>query len=631
MKRLKQYIPVAIPVAFVLVSMLFSHSCANTTQAPTGGLKDTIPPVVVGTFPMRGASNVPLKGQEFVITFNEFVSIKTPANIFLSPPTSKKPKSKVKGKSIVVSLEDDDELAPDQTYTIEFTDALADNNEGNMFPGYTYVFSTGERIDSMMLSGIVMDCSTLQPVKGARVMAYKTPMDSAVFLLPPDAMTKTDDWGYFALRNIQDTLYRLYAVLDDNNDSRYDPATEQIAFVDSMIRPVKVAYDTLPELTKYDMKDTLKCLARETEYEMLMFREKNAKQYLKNFGRLNDRSCFISFMAPRAHIDTLWIGGMNSENIISQMNQNRDSLELWINDRRMIPDTLHLFVNYRKTDTLGALVPVTEEHKLVNPQPRQGVNRFKKREIKQEDTLCVLKLTAKPETFEQYGYQLEFVNPIINGAFDSLIFTSTNPREQVQPESYTWEMDSLNLRKFILRPSCEIQTGYKYKMKIPANIFRDINGSYNDSTEVEVGLPTDEKLSTLVLELESVTNKYIVEMLTETGTDPLRTYIIDTDTTLTFPYIQEGKYRIRITEDKNRNSLVDTGDLLTHLQPEQVIFYKMDGKDPVIEIMPSVELSQRLNLLRLFGYDRSEPEPEPELQAEAEETAEEPETNTAEE
>ena len=183
-------------------------------------------------------------------------------------------------------------------YTIDFTDAIADNNEGNVYPGFTYVFSTGDVIDSMMITGIVQDCNTLQPVKGAKVLLYKNHADSAVFLERPFAAAISDDWGYFCIRNIQDTLYRLYAITDGNNDNMYNPESETVAFIDSLIRPVMVVNDSLPEVIKYEMKDTVNCQRRKTEYELNLFKEKNAKQVIVNKVRLDDRTNYITFMAP---------------------------------------------------------------------------------------------------------------------------------------------------------------------------------------------------------------------------------------------------------------------------------------------------------------------------------------------
>ena len=274
----------AIPVSAVLAAAFFQGSCANTTQAPTGGPKDSIPPVLYDIRPLPGAVKVPVHDTKIAFTFDEYVKVKDPKSIFLSPPQQKAPKYKMKGKTLIVYFEDD--LLPNTSYTLDLTNAIADNNEGNLFPGYTYVFSTGETIDSMMVSGMVQDCNTLLPVKGATVMLYKDHSDSAVFLSRPYAAVKTDEWGFFSIRNIQDTVYRMYALKDASSNNIYDPDEDLIGFVDSLVRPTVVVNDTLPELLKYDMKDTVRVLARKTPYEISLFREKPSKQYLKNKNRI---------------------------------------------------------------------------------------------------------------------------------------------------------------------------------------------------------------------------------------------------------------------------------------------------------------------------------------------------------
>ena len=603
-KILARLIP-AVPVVLVLGSMMFSHSCANTTQAPTGGDKDTIPPRIVGFSPEHMSRNVPVHGAELTFTFNEFVKVKNAANIILSPPQARPPKSRIRGKSVIVTFEED--LLPDRTYTLDFIDAIEDNNEGNVFPGFTYVFSTGDTVDSLMVTGIVQDCNTLDPVKGITVMMYKDHSDSAVFKRKPDAVSKTDDWGFFCIRNIKDTSYRLYAVKDGNGNYLYDPSeNELIAFVDSLIQPRTVVNDTLPELQKYDMKDTLSCLARKNEFELSLFREKPSRQMIKRNVRVTDRSSYITFNAPNAHIDSMWIRGVPAGKLITQFNIQRDSLEIWVNDKSRQPDTLHLYVNYRKTDSLGKLVPSLEHVKLYYSQEEgsgQGGATASKRSsgnAAPADTVCKYELKVAPETVEQYGYQLLFTYPIVNEGFDSLVLLSVNPRQQKEAMKFIVTQDSTNLRRYTIMPEGRLLTGYDYILKMPHRLFRDINGFYNDSSEVKVTLPTDEKLSTLSLILGNVGQKYIVDLLSEKRDNILRQYIVDEDCTLTFPYLKEGLYCIRITEDKNRNSIVDSGSLLEHRQPEKVKFFKIDD-DFRLKIMEAAEIEQEIDLEALFS------------------------------
>ena len=585
-----------IPVAFILGSVMFSHSCANTTTPPSGGPKDTIPPVIVKLDPMDGSVNVPTRKTKLELTFNEYVVVKDPKSLYLSPPLEKAPKYKIQNKSVVVYFEND--LDSNKTYTLDLTNAIADNNEGNMYPGFTLVFSTGDQIDSMMVTGTVQDCNTLQPIKGATVMLYKDHADSAVFLKRPDAAVKTDDWGYFCLRNIQDTLYRMYAIIDENNNNIYEAETEKVAFIDTLVRPLMKVNDSLPELAKYDMKDTLNCLARKSEYELNIFREKPSKQMIVNKERIGERTAYITFMAPYAQIDSIWMRGVPREKLITQFNLEQDSLEIWVNDPRKQPDTLFLYVNYMKTDTLGVLNPFTEEIKLVKPRTLPG--KTARKDIKKEDTTAVFTIDAKPENVEQYGFVMEFKYPVVESAFDSLGFRFLNPRQQESKGEYTVTQDTLNLRKYVVRPKAKLLPGYEYFLKVPHRKFKDVNGFYNDSTEVKVTLPNDDKLSTMILKMTNVKNKYIVDLLDEKRTNVLRSYIIDSDQNLIFPYLKTGKYSVRITEDLNRNGLVDTGILLEHKQPEKVRFYKLEDGTFLIDIPEMVEVEQNIDIEALF-------------------------------
>ena len=594
-KFLNRFFPI-IPVLGILASLMFSHSCANTTTPPTGGPKDTIPPVITKIFPELNQINVPTKKTKLEIVFDEYVKVKDPKSLFLSPPLEKSPKFKIKGKGVVVYFESD--LDSNKTYTLDLTNALADNNEGNMYPGFTLVFSTGNVIDTMMVTGLVQDCNSLKPLKGATVMLYKDHADSAVFLKRPDAAVKTDEWGFFCLRNIQDTIYRMYAVIDENNNNKYDPESEKVAFIDTLVRPVTVVVDSLPELQKYDMKDTLNCLARKTEFELNVFKEKPSKQMIVNKERVGDRTAYITFMAPYAQIDSIWVRGVAPENLITQFNIVRDSLEIWVNDPKPQPDTMFLNVRYMKTDTLGMLNPFTEEIKLLKPKKTTG--KTSSRDIKKEDTLAVFTLEAKPETVEQYGFVMEFKYPLVESAFDSLVFKSVNPRQQESIGKYTVVQDSLNLRKYTVTPSEKLQPGYEYFLKVPHRKFKDINGFYNDSTEVKVSLPKDDKLSTMFLVLTNVKNKYIVDLLNEKRDKVLRSYIVDSDQTLTFPYLKASKYSIRITEDLNRNGIVDTGILLEKKQPEKVRFYKLEDGTFLIDIPEMSEIEQTLDVAEMF-------------------------------
>ncbi len=596
---LKKFLPL-VPACVVLGSLMFPWGCANTTTPPTGGPKDTIPPVLRKVEPLPATVHVPTKKTKLRFTFNEYVKIKDANGVYLSPPLEKKPKAVIKGKSLEVSFESD--LDSNTTYTLDLTGALADNNEGNLFPGYTLVFSTGAQIDSMCLTGLVQDCNTLMPVKGATVVLYKDHSDSAVFLRRPVAAAKTDDWGFFSIRNIQDTLYRVYAIKDENNNNMYDPESERIAFLDTLFRPTTVYNDSLYEFKKFDMKDTALCMARFPQIELNLFRETPSKQFIVKKERVGPRTAYLTFMAPHARIHDLRIKGLPREKLIRQFNLQQDSLELWVNDQRKMPDTLQLVVKYDKTDTNGVLKPQEELVKLTYSKELRAELMKKERNYrdrKHEDTIAVMTTQADPTRVEQYGFEIEFKYPLIRDAWDSLKLTVINPRQQESAGKYDVIRDSTNLRMFRVMPRERFQPGYDYILKIPHRGFRDVNGYYNDSTQLKVTLPNDEKLSSVTLELSGVHNRYIVDLLGEKRDKVIRSFIVDSDGPLVFPYLKQGLYCIRITEDKNRNALVDTGELLARRQPEKVLFFKPDG-EVLIKVLERAEMIWKINLEEMF-------------------------------
>ena len=597
-KKLSKFLPL-IPAALVLGAMMFPSGCANTTTPPTGGPKDTIPPVLLKTAPLPGTVNVPTHKTQIKFTFDEYVVVKDPNNIFLSPPLEKKPKYKMQGKTLVVSFESD--LDSNTTYTLDITGAVADNNEGNFFEGFTLVFSTGDQIDSMGMTGLVQDCNTLKPIKGATVLLYKDHADSAVFLHRPNAAAKTDEWGFFSLRNIQDTVYRVYAIRDANNNNIYEPDQESIAFLDEPYRPVTVFNDSIYEFKKFNMKDTALCLARKNDVELNVFREKPSKQFIVKKERVGLRTAFLTFMAPGVNIHSMKVKGLPAEKLISQINPQKDSLELWVNDQRKMPDTLFLDINYDKTDTLGELVPTDETVKLaLSKEMRAELQKSSQRNVKHEDTIAVFKSVADPTTVEQYGFRLEFKYPLIQEAWDSLTFWSVNPRQQEKKEKFKVNRDPDNLRIYTVMPTEKLMQGFDYHLKIPYRKFRDVNGFYNDSTELKVTLPNDEKLSSISMELSHVgKNRYIIDLLTEKRDKVIRSFIVESDQTVLFPYVKAGKYCVRITEDRNSNGLVDTGNVLEHRQPEKVRFFKIKDQF-LIDIPERTEYVQQIDLEELF-------------------------------
>ena len=595
-------------VISILTSLLFTKSCANTRTGPEGGPKDTIPPVLVEILPVYNAVNHPTEGKHSVVSFefNEYVALDQPGNnIFLSPPQSKPPTAKIKGKKVVIFF--NEPLDSNQSYSLSLGNAVKDNNEGNKFPPFVHSFSTGEYIDSLFVSGSVYNASTMLPMTGITVLFHTDPSDSAIFNTLPRAASKTDLWGYFTVRNLPvDTAFRVFAIEDLNNNNKYDPDMERVAFVDTLVIPSTVMRYDLPELVAWDMKDTVECLSRHSQLSLSLFKESSSRQFIKAKERPSRRCMYITFGAHYPQIDSLYIEGIPQEKLMFEYSHYRDSIVMWINEQGGVHDTLKLMVDYMKTDdSLKVLVPASDTFRMVIPKPKKEKDR-QGRMVEVVDTVAKFELIANAEVVDQDGISLNFATPMIQTPFDSIKITSINTRQQEEPVTFTVERDSLDIKKYRLRLDNKLSVGFEYKLKFPGRQFRDINGFYCDSLDKKFSLPNDEKLSALFLEMENFPGdiRYMVELVDEKRSKTYRKYYVDSTATLDFPFLKAGKYSIRITEDKNGNGLTDTGVLLERKQPEKVLMVKLNeslGNDAyIIEIPEMTELIQTINIGEMF-------------------------------
>ena len=589
---------------FVLIAAYCLHtsSCANTSGAPTGGPKDSIPPVIIAAIPDTNSRNVPTVKTQIVLTFNEYVQLKEAnKNIFLSPPQQKAPKTKIKGKSVVITFPED--LDNNRTYALNFGSSLADNNEGNPIESYVYSFSTGNTLDSMLISGTILDNETLLPVKGVSVALYEQPTDSCMMNSLPSAISRSDDWGYFCVRNLKPVPYAIYAFKDEIANHKYDSGTEMVGFLDSMETPTTVMHPGLPQLGMYSMKDTVECLARPSEYTIYMFKERTTLQYITNYKMFSKRGAYIKFNSQDAIIEKFEIEGVDNNKILKQFNQTNDSLVFWMNTNIKERDTLTLNIRYHKTDTLGKNVPTDEVLKLTPPIEKEEDKKPQKdkdgRTIRKD--LLEFTLKADPKFIEQDGYIFEFKEPLIEARFDTISLVSSTPKGVKNQEKFTVIQDSMNICRYTLKPETPFVVGNDYILKIPEKVFMDVNNFTNDSLENKIILPTSDNASSMTLEMSNVNARYIVELVSEKRDKVYRKFIITNDCVLLFPYLDKGKYSVRITEDKNSNELLDPGSILDKRQPEMVRLYTLPDGETVITIEERTDLIQSIDVRELFN------------------------------
>lgn len=637
-QSINKLVNICIAICITTFYILYTESCANTSGGPIGGPKDTIPPIVVKTIPDSLPTQFPINKGKIIITFNEYVQLKNPnTEIVVSPPSKKKPQTRLKGKGVIVSFKDT--LREDQTYTIYFGNSITDVNEGNQLPNYTYTFSTGNQIDSLIISGTVMNYSTLFPIKGATILLYQNPKDSTVMKELPIAVAKSDDWGYFCIRGLKKQPYSLFAIEDKNGNYLYNKGIELAGFCDSTITPSTVAKEGIPQIAQYDMKDTIKCLSRPSEVDIYLFKETDDNQYIRSYGRISERECYVKFNTNNVVIDTFNIRGVFNDKIIKQFNEDGDSLTFWINEQRKIADTLLLRINYMKTDTTGKLAPHGETLKLAVPFDKSkikdqnttnnvrsyaeslgetGTNRNRRnpyntnnqennneikdnKEKKTRDDLLQFEIKVKGENVENKGIELLFKAPLLKILKDSIKFTSTNPRQITTEVKFDLIKDSTNVLKYNIRSREEYKQGFDYRVYIPTATFTDINGFTNDSTDTKFNLPSNDKLSSITLEIEnSNNNKYIVELINEARDKVFFRYEIDSDKPLLFPYLQEASYSIRITEDINKNGKHDIGSILERKQPEKARLFKLADGGVIIHLKEQTDLTQTVDLQQLF-------------------------------
>lgn len=586
-------------VATALCCVL-SHSCANTKASPTGGPKDTIPPVIVGVQPDWGDTMFPLTDGKIRIKYNEYTVVKDQAAILLSPPHKKKPKTKVKGKEIVVTFQDT--LLPNTTYTIDFGQGLADNNEGNIAPKYVYAFSTGNTLDSLYICGTVLDAENLTPVKKALVSLYTEFRDSSTMLLLPAAAGRTDDWGFFTIRNIKQQPYWIYACTDENNDYLYQLGEEKIGFLNDSIIPYTVMRDSTYELMSFNMKDTLLCQARRGQVELAVFKEFQSKQYIKDKGRKNDRQGYVTFSAPNVELSSFQILGVDSTDIIMQFSPQRDSFDFWLNSQYPPEDSLFMTVVYMKTDSTGNPALTSENiAAAVSKEVAAKAKTEEGRKAAEADTLTDLKINLSEANVEQDGITLEFSVPIVEMELDSIVLLTTNTRNQTDTTAFTLVQDTTSILKYLLQNTEEYKPGFKYELIIPEATFWDVHHRKNKAAKKEFQLPNTENLNSLTVNLTGTNGRRFLIELTDDGCKQVfRKYEVLQDGTFYFPYIKDGKYAIRFTEDRNNNGLFDTGNLLKWQQAERMKLYKLPDGTSKLEIKEQMDLIQDIDLTTLF-------------------------------
>jgi len=605
-------------VSLFAASLIFPQSCANTTASPSGGPVDSIPPLLTATIPDVNQTRVSTTLKRVELQFNEYVKLVDPnKNIMLSPPPEKNPTVRTKGKGVVVDLQN--ELLPNTTYSLYFGNAIQDNNEGNPFPVFALSFSTGDRVDSLMYSGLVVDASTLLPIENATVLLHINPADSSLTKSLPVAATRTDSYGYFVLRNLKDTLYSLFAVTDENNNYRYDPVSgEQVGFLDQEIIPQKRMFTYAPEIQPYFAEDTAGLLRRPVEGNVFLFKETGSRQYLRSYERIRPRALELKFGAPNPQILKAVIPGMDSSQIIRQHNYYRDSLIWWL-AAPTVPDTVQLQLTYMATDdSLNTLVPRTDTLRFapfrdeeeegqqaqanLNNLGRRGERQQAPPSVKPQRDAMTIHVSVEPDVLMSKGFTVKFNDLPVDPDFTLTQMTRITPQEDTVPVSFSVSRDSLDLCLYYIFPDTYTE-GTPYRYLIPTDVFTDINGFKNDSLMTTFETLLSDDFGSLTLNVQNVITPVIIDLMNEGRSQVLRTHHLNADSTLVIPYLKAGKYTIRITGDMNGNGFWDTGNVSRRKQAERVRMFNFPGGGSLLDLAEKMELTQTLDVEQVINQN----------------------------
>ena len=575
----------------LLMLMIVVYSCASMGN-PDGGPYDEEPPKFVRSTPKPFAINS--KEKKVTIEFDEFIKLEKAAEkVVVSPPQLEQPEIKASGRKVVVGLVDS--LRPNTTYTIDFADAIVDNNEGNPLGNYAFTFSTGTTIDTMEVSGTVLSASDLEPVKNIQVGLHSDLSDSAFMKKPFDRVSRTDSRGHFSIRGIAPGKYRIYALMDGNQNYLFDSKTEMIAFSDSIIIPAMedaMRQDTIwkDSLTIDTIKSVGYTRFLPDDIILRALKEENDRQYLTRSERDKENHFVLTFSARADTLPTL--KGLNFDErdafIIEKTDRN-DSICYWIKDSLIYQmDTLEIQMDYLATDTLDRLVPQTDtlflankltraereklEAKAAEEKEKERKKKEKKGEkIEPEPTKFLTLNVDAPSAFDlDRNVYLSFDEPV--ASIDTAAIHMEIKKDSLWEEiPFLFVSDSVLPRKYEILAEWEPEK--EYQLSIDSMAFKGVYGLHTNKVKQTMKVKKLNEYGTILLNITGADSTAVVELLDGSG-KVLRQQRITPQNTADFYYLNPGtKFYIRLFNDRNGNGVWDTGKYSEHLQPEEVYYF----------------------------------------------------------
>ncbi len=572
--RIKVKIPIIIVAAFAWVVVV--SSCANLGM-PTGGPKDTIPPVLIETDPKFAALN--FKGDEVRLTFNEYLNIENVSeDLVVSPPLSKRPIVKTKSKTLIVGFNED--LKDSTTYSLDFKNSITDNNEKNPYKNMRFSFSTGPVYDSLRIAGRVMDAFDMELKEKELVLLHRDLHDSAIYTLPPDYIAKTDKNGIFLIDNIAPGKYHLFSLDDANNNMKYDEGAEKIAFIDSIIVPSAEFVEELDTLV--NGVDSFLVYGHThfhpDPFYLHEFTEDIFNQYLKRDERETRYKCVFVFNESVKDTFSVKLVNYNqsAENWYQlEYNENVDSLTMWIADTTVAKiDTLQMEISYFQLDSANQVYLHKDTLEMKFTDKAEDNSKSKKR---------IKEVEVKSETNDQFNWaisvnsakielnqDIEITSPEPIKSFDNTMVQLYNTDDTLKtPLKFSLAKDMSAWRTYKIHYEWEPEA--KYTLEIDSAACTNIYGGSSKKLIKNFDAREKDYYGALKLNLTGVEMPMIVQLLDNSKNEKvLYEKTIEKDGSVRFDYLTPGKIKIKVIYDKNGNGKWDTGSYQDRTQPEMV-------------------------------------------------------------
>lgn len=589
------------PLILIAALSLLMVACARMGQ-PDGGWFDDDPPRIIGSNPADQAVGV--NSKRITIQFDEYIKLEDATqNVIVSPPQLEMPEIKATGKKIVVDLKDS--LKANTTYTIDFSDAISDNNENNPLGNYTFTFSTGERIDTFEVAGTVLDASNLEPIKGIQVGLYADLADSAFRTKPLLRVARTDGRGRFVIKGVAPGEYRVYALQDADGNYMFNQKSEMVAFSHTTYKPSAgpdIRQDTI-------WRDSLRIdnILRvpythfyPDDIILLAFQEVQTDRYLLKQPERKDADRFTLYFSY-GNPQLPEIRGFNFDEkdaFVLEASEKKDTLTYWLRDTALVnQDTLSMQLSYLMTDSTGVLVTQIDTVDVIAKTSYAKRQKDLKKQVESwEKEQAKLKKQGEPydsimprEPLKvQYnvpGTMAPDSRPTINmpAPLARCDTASIHLYTKVDTLWYRVPVD-VQRRDSLLRTYdvlAEWTAGSEYSLEVDSAAFEDIYGNVSKPFKQGIKISTLDEFSTIVLQLAGVTDTTYVVQLLDQSEKTIKQVRTEANGDAVFFYVKPGGYYARAFRDRNGNGVWDTGNYDANLQPEEVYYFpgRIDCKE----------------------------------------------------